>query len=247
MTALLELAFIVMVAVLFCSALYKSGILKSQKNKMDKAARDLNEQLRDPVADAEAAILEAGKSLTQLRQIRTEERTRLSKYNKLFETAQTNVEKWESLAQNAGSSDRSTKVEDVKRCLTNKDAHSAQAKEIQSKINASQARIDTLSNKITELESKIANAADKKQILELRKQQAEVDAGIEEQLKEIDTESLDGAFAKLEEDTMNAEARTEALQAESKDGTTEDQKLEQRYTAKVPDISDDRLKEYLKA
>lgn len=240
---LLELIFLGACVLFLGGVAYKSGILTSQKNKLDKAARDLNNKVRNPVADAEAAMISAAESLEKLKGLRIEERTRLSKFNRLLRTNNENVQKWEELAVTAGGGGDKN---DVVKCLTNKAQYERNVKELEDKIAQSNGRVESLSSKIAALETKIANAADQKQILQLRMEQAQVDEDVQRQLSDLDIEALDGSFARLEEDTLNAESRTEALLQEGADSTPANTKLEQKYTAPAPSISDDLLKKYLK-
>lgn len=243
MFILLEIALIAVVLVLFLSMLAKSGILKSQKNKLEKAARDLNEQTRDPIADAEAAICDAQESVTQLKAIRIEERTRLAKFKKLRETNSSNVVKWDDLAKAAGQAQN---ADDVRKCLTHKSVYQKQKEELDISITSAETSIANLSSKITALESKIADAGEHKQTLTLRKEKADVDAEIARRAKEIDIDALDGAFAQLEADTLNAEARTEAMLSEEQASAPAADTLADKYLAKKPAISDEDVSAYMK-
>ncbi len=223
--------------------LSKAGILKSQKNKLDKAARDLNEKTRDPIADAEAAIHAARDSVRKLKEIRIAERTRLAKFERLLEVNISHINKWENLAKAAGENKN---VDDVRKCLTHKAAYEKQKAEIATSITAAEESISVLAAKITSLEEKISHAGEHKQTLELRKEKADIDAEIAERTNNIDTDSLDGAFAQLEEDTLNSEARTDALLAEAAAQTPAAENLEAKYSPGKPEVSDEQVKAYLK-
>lgn len=224
------------------SLLAKSGIFKSQKNKLEKAARDINDKTRDPVADAEAAIRDAQDSINKLKSIRIDERTRLARQRSLRLVNIENINKWEELARQAGIANN---ADDVRKCLTHKQAYERNRNELDVEIEKTEKSVENLTAKITDLTTKVTNAADQKNILSLRKQRAEVDAEVIRQQDQINVEALDGAFARLEHDTMNAEAEAIAVAQEAEDGVPADDVLQSKYAAPKQVITDDIVAKYL--
>lgn len=182
----------------------------------DRISRVLRANLNDVVSKAEdpekileQSIIDMQEDLVQLRQavaqaIATQKRTQ-QQYNK----AETEVNSWQQRAQLA-----LTKGDEnlAREALQRKKAQTETATALKSSLDQQTTTVDTLKRNLIALESKISEAKTKKDMLKARISAAKAQEQIQSAVGKLGTSSAMGAFERMEEKVLMAEARAQSTQ-----------------------------------
>lgn len=225
--------------VLFILLTNRGQNAKSIKNRLDKAARDANDAVRDPVADGQAAIASAKKQLESLR----EQRRKLFQNNKLIEINRDkhldNFEKYERLAVQEGklvesdAANESTHKTNVITLLASK----KKAKNLADGINVEIAKneeldaqlkvqIDRLAERIEHATAASNNQEASLRFATLRRDIAAAAAG---------GTDIDAALDRLEQDVSSAQAAAAAYELEAGEQTDLAAQLTLKHAEEIPD------------
>ena len=231
--------------VLFVLLANRGQNAKSIKNRLDKAARDANEVVRDPVADGQAAIASAKRQLEALR----EQRRKLFQNNKLIEVSRDkhleNVEKYEKLAVQEGklvavdSANSEQHKTNVITLLASKKKAKGLADGIQVEIAKNDTldaqlkiQIDRLAERIEHATAASNNQEASLRFANLRRDIAAAAAG---------GTDVDAALDRLEQDVISAQAQAESYEAEAGEQTDLAATLTLKHAEQIPD---DELAQY---
>lgn len=214
------------------------GLFRSVKNRVNKAAADINDQVRDPVADARATIELATKQLDAL----NEQRRRLRVNTLTLEQKQKqhtqNVEKYESLAKSEGLQGHR---DNVVQLLASKAASARELESVTNEITKNNALDAEIQAKAENLRSKLEHAKAGASGMETRLRYATLRQEIAQSTAgHADTEaSLD----RLEQDVNRAEAEAQSWETQNGETTSLADRLTRKYDAAAP--SDEEIAKYL--
>lgn len=168
---------------------------------------DMVSQAEDPEKILEQAIMDMQEDLVQLRQavakaIAAQKRTE-QQYNK----NQTDANNWVKRAQLALSKgDEGLAREALQRKKSSADT----ATQLRQQLDAQAGQVDTLKRNLIALESKIAEAKTKKDMLKARAQAAKANEQLQSTISGMNTSSAMAAFERMEDKVMELEARSQA-------------------------------------
>lgn len=184
---------------------------KSLKNSADRKAKELNEKVRDKVADGQAAIKAAKTQLAELR----DKRRRILAANELVDkkavASRKDMDKWHGLAQAEG---RSGNNEAVLKCVQQKRLHEGTLKVLTTEMEKNTQLADAYKAKIDQLEMLIRQAEHDVQNLETR--EALDQFRKEEEASAIDGSGVIASLENLRGDAAKAEAYSNAFDEEEK-------------------------------
>jgi phage shock protein A len=168
---------------------------------------DLVSKAEDPEKILEQAVIDMQEDLVQLRQavarvIAEQKRSELQ-YNQNQEEAN----KWQQRAQLALSKGDETLAREA---LVRKKTHTDTANIFKTQLEQQTTQVDTLKRNLIALESKIQEAKTKKSMLQARAQAAKASEELQNTLGNMGTSSATGAFERMENKVLEAEARSQA-------------------------------------
>lgn len=208
----------------------KGGIFRSMRNKAESAARKVNDQLRDPVADGEQAIIDAKAEVADLNKNCNELRVELKDLNQQLAESRRLATKWEQLAQAAG---KAKDLKNVETAVLNKiqeeEEIASLEKEIQATtqlVNDIKARADARTAEIKQAERDSKFLAKDLRLSQFREKVAR------DQSKKSESSS---ALSQLREDARKQRNRAEVAEetAQAEGGSTSE--IERLYgDAKIP-------------
>ena len=169
---------------------------------------DLVSKAEDPEKVLEQAVIDMQEDLVQLRQavaraIATQKRTE-QQYNKNQQEANT----WQQRAQLALSKGDESLAREA---LTRKKSFSDTASTLKIQLDQQSNNVETLKRNLIALESKIAEAKTKKDMLKARANAAKAQKQLQETIGGIDTSSAMGAFDRMEDKVMQLEAESQSV------------------------------------
>jgi phage shock protein A len=211
-------------------------LTKSIFNRLRKKASDAAEAVRDPIADAEAALVDIKRKKGEMVDLRRSLLVSIGQSKKRKENAEKEAEKYEKLAKLAG---QAGKVEDVRLALNKK----ASAEQVFDRAETEVAKLskqeDDLEEKIKELENLITKAESDKEHLATSLKINKFDIAVNSTLKDGAGEAQ-SALKRLELDVMRTSIEAEVT------GTMSDESksLEERYESKNG-VSDADIEKYL--
>lgn len=168
---------------------------------------DVVSKSEDPEKILEQAILDMQEDLVQLRQaiaktIATQKRTQTQ-----YDQAQNQANSWQSRAQLALQKGN----EDLAReALGRKKSFADTAAAIKAQLDPQTTQVDTLKRNLIQLESKIAEAKTKKNMLKARMQAAKAQEQLQSATSANSMNSSMAAFDRMEEKVLEAEAKSQA-------------------------------------
>ena len=168
---------------------------------------DLVSKAEDPEKVLEQAVIDMQEDLVQLRQavaraIASQKRTE-QQYNKNQQEANT----WQQRAQLALSKGDENLAREA---LTRKKSFNDTAATLKAQLDQQSNNVDTLKRNLIALESKIAEAKTKKDMLKARANAAKAQRQLQETIGGIDTSSAMGAFERMEDKVMQLEAESQS-------------------------------------
>lgn len=170
---------------------------------------DVVSKAEDPEKILEQSIIDMQEDLVQLRQavaqaIATQKRTQ-QQYNQASQEANN----WQQRAQLALSKGDETLAREA---LVRKKSQSETAAALKTSLDQQTATVDTLKRNLIALESKISEAKTKKDMLKARISAAKAQEQLQSAVGKLGTSSAMGAFERMEEKVLMAEARAQSTQ-----------------------------------
>lgn len=162
----------------------------------------------DPEKILEQAVLEMNDDLTKMRQATAQvlaSQKRLENKYKAAEQASADWYRRAQLALQKGDEDL------AREALKRRKSYADNASSLRSQLDQQKGVVDNLISNTKILESKIAEAKQKKDTLKARAQSAKTATKVSEMLGNVNTSSALSAFEKMEEKVMAMESQAEAL------------------------------------
>jgi len=170
---------------------------------------DLVSKAEDPEKVLEQAIIDMQEDLVKLRQavataIATQQRSKQQ-----YDNNQSESNKWQQRAQLAlTKGDESLAREALQRKKTFQET----ANTIKQQLDGQSGQVDSLKKNLIALESKIAEAKTKKDMLKARAQAAKANEQLQNTIGNLNTNSSMAAFERMEDKVLQLEARSQAAQ-----------------------------------
>lgn len=235
-TILLELTLFIVALIFLVDLLIGFRMTKSIFNRFTAKAEAMAEEIRDPVADAAAAIRKITEDKNNAIQLRKTLLVNIATLKARIAKAQKNITNFENLAVLAG---KAGNADDVKQALQSKANAVDSVASLSAQLASTQKQEDELENLIKNCDSLIAQANDKKDIIATQIQNDQFKAKVASVLKANSGEAM-SAIQQLEADAEKYKAEAEA--AEELAG--ENLSLDQKYAVKST-VSDDDVAKYL--
>lgn len=180
---------------------------------------DLVSKAEDPEKILEQAIIEMQEDLIQLRQAVAQTIAQQKRNQQQYNQAQSQANQWQSRAQLALQKGDDTLAREA---LQRRKGYIETANTLESGLKQQTEQVDALKRNLVSLESKIAEAKTKKNMLKARAQAAKANEQLNNVLGGINTNSSTSAFDRMEEKVLQMEARSTAA-AELTGGGLEEQ------------------------
>lgn len=178
-----------------------SRVVRSNLNSVVSSAEDPEKILEQTVVDMQ-------EDLVQLRQAVAQAIASQKRLQQQYNQAQTQSTEWQRRAQLALQKGN----EDLAReALTRRKTFNDTASGMQSQLAHQTTQVEALKRNLTALESKLAEAKTKKEMLTARARAAKASEQINKVMGRTDTTSAIGAFDRMEQKVLEAEARSEAV------------------------------------
>ena len=212
-------------------------MIKSLFNRAQLKADQAAEAVRDPNADAHAALQNIRKQKTEMVEVRKNIliATRTAQSRKA--QAEAEVARYEGLAKLAGNAKN---IEDVKLALTKKAAAEQKAKDAANEVGKLSAQEDGLEAKIAEFDLLIEKAENDREYLSTQLQINQFNAQVNNVLKSSD--GARSAISRLSDDVERSRIEAEVSGELSDDSTS----LEARYKP-ANGVTDEDVNKYLTA
>jgi phage shock protein A len=192
-----------------------SRIVRANLNSVVSAAEDPEKILVQTINDM-------SEDLIQLRQAVATAIASQKRMERQYEQAQQNVDEWQRRAELAMRNSNETLAREA---LVRKKTYVETAQNFKKQLEDQSKQVSILRNNMTQLESKIAEAKTKKDMLIARARSAKASQQINEVIGKINTTSAFTAFERMEEKVNAIEAQSAAVAELSTDN------LEQQFAA----------------
>ncbi|MCA1903313.1 MAG: PspA/IM30 family protein [Cyanobacteria bacterium KgW148] len=161
----------------------------------------------DPEKILEQTIIDMQEDLVQLRQAVAQAMAAMKRQEQQYKQTENQVNEWERRAMLALQ-----KGDDnlAREALSRKKTHAETLATLKPGYDQTVAQVNQLKKSLTILESKIAEAKTKKEMLKSRIQAAKAQENLNNMMGKINTNSASAAFERMEERVMMAEAKASA-------------------------------------
>jgi len=197
----------------------KGGIFRSMRNKAEAAAREINERVRDPIADGQQAIIDAKAEVADMTKNRNDLLVELKDLNQQLAEAKRQATKWEQLAQAAGKARNAAHVET---CLGNKQHEEEEIASLEKEIQATQKLADDIKTRVDARSAEIKQAERDSKFLakDLRLSQFREKVALDQSKKS----EASSALSQLREDARKQRNKAEVAEetAQQEGGATTD-------------------------
>ena len=180
----------------------------------DRVSRVIRSNLNAAVSSAEdpekildQAIIDMQEDLVQMRQAVAGAIASQKRQQQQYNRAQTEANNWQQRAQLALSKGDENLAREA---LVRKKAQTDTASSLKAQLDQQSASVETLKRNLIALESKIAEAKTKKDMLKARASAAKANEQLQSTMGRLGTSSAMGAFERMEEKILQLEARSEA-------------------------------------
>jgi phage shock protein A len=164
--------------------------------------------VEDPEKILEQTVVDMQEDLVKLRQAVAGAIASQKRLEQQYNQAQTQSDEWYRRAQLAlQKGDESL----AREALARKQTFAATATSLKQQLDLSAGQVDTMRKGMTGLESKIAEAKTKKDMLKARARAAQATEQITQAMGQIDTASAMSTFDRMEEKVLEMEARSAAV------------------------------------
>jgi phage shock protein A len=178
-----------------------SRVVRSNLNAAVSSAEDPEKLLEQTVIDMQ-------EDQVQLRQAVAQAMASQKRLQQQYNQAQTQANEWQRRAQLALQKGDENLAREA---LTRRKTFAETASGMQAQLTQQTTQVDTLKRNMTALESKIAEAKTKKEMLTARARAAKASEQINKAMGRVDTGSAMGAFDRMEDKVLQMEARSEAV------------------------------------
>ncbi|MEO0535218.1 MAG: PspA/IM30 family protein [Cyanobacteria bacterium P01_A01_bin.123] len=179
-----------------------SRVVRSNLNAAVSAAED-------PEKILDQAIIDMQEDLVQMRQAVAGAIASQKRVQQQYGKAQTEAERWKSRAQLAvQKGDESL----AREALVRKKSQADTAAALKTQLDQQAGSVDTLKRNLIALESKIAEAKTKKDMLKARSSAAKANEKLQQTMGNLGTSSAMGAFERMEDKILQIEAKSQAAQ-----------------------------------
>ncbi|MGC9505190.1 PspA/IM30 family protein [Baaleninema sp.] len=168
---------------------------------------DLVNKAEDPEKILEQSIIDMQEDLVQLRQAVAKSIAQQKRTQQQYNQAQSQANQWQSRAQLALQKGDENLAREA---LVRKKSHAETATTLKTQLDTQSQQVETLKRSLVQLESKISEAKTKKNMLKARIQAAKAQEQLQTTMGSINTSSAMGAFDRMEEKVLEAEARSQA-------------------------------------
>lgn len=168
---------------------------------------DMVSKAEDPEKVLEQAVIDMQEDLVQLRQAVAKAIAAQKRTEQQYEKNQAEANRWHQRAQLALSKGDENLAREA---LQRKKSFAETATTLKQQLDQQMAQISTLRRSLVALEGKISEAKTKKEMLKARVRAAEANRELQEQMGNLGTSSALGAFERMEEKVLEAEATSQA-------------------------------------
>ncbi len=161
----------------------------------------------DPEKILEQTIIDMQEDLVQLRQAVAQAMAAMKRQEQQYKQAENQVNEWERRAMLALQKGDENLAREA---LSRKKTHAETLATLKPGYDQTVAQVNQLKKSLTILESKIAEAKTKKEMLKSRIQAAKAQENLNNMMGKINTNSAAAAFERMEERVMMAEAKASA-------------------------------------
>jgi phage shock protein A len=180
----------------------------------DRVSRVVRANLNDAVSKAEdpekildQAIIDMQEDLVQMRQAVAQAIASQKRVQQQYDRAQSEANTWQQRAQLAvQKGDESL----AREALSRKKVQTETATALKTQLDTQTGQIDALKKNLIGLESKIAEAKTKKDMLKARASAAKANEQLQSTMSSMNTSSAMGAFERMEEKVLMMEAKSQA-------------------------------------
>lgn len=178
-----------------------SRLVRSNLNAVVSSAED-------PEKILEQTVIDMQEDQVQLRQAVAQAMASQKRLQQQYNQAQTQANEWQRRAQLALQKGN----EDLAReALSRRKTFAETSNGMQTQLAQQTTQVEVLKRNMTALESKIAEAKTKKEMLTARARSAKASEQINKAMGRVDTGSAMGAFDRMEDKVLQMEARSEAI------------------------------------
>jgi len=180
---------------------------------------DVVSKAEDPEKILEQSIIDMQEDLVQLRQAVAQAIASQKRIEQQYNKAQNEANSWQQRAQLA-----LTKGDEnlAREALVRKKTNAETAAALKGQLDSQSGHMDTMKRNLIALESKISEAKTKKDMLKARVQAAKASEQLQGAMGRLGSNSAMGAFERMEEKVLMAEARSQSA-AEITGGNLEEQ------------------------
>ncbi len=168
---------------------------------------DLVSKAEDPEKILEQAVIDMQEDLVQLRQAVAQTIATQKRSEQQYSKAQSEANSWQQRAQLALQKGDETLAREA---LTRKKAQSDTAATLKAQLDQQTTQVETLKRSLIGLEGKISEAKTKKDMLKARASAAKAQEQLQNAVGNLGTSSAMGAFERMEDKVLQAEARSQA-------------------------------------
>ncbi len=168
---------------------------------------DVVSKAEDPEKVLEQSVIDMQEDLIQLRQAVAQAIASQKRTEQQFNQNQSQSNSWQQRAQLAMQKGDENLAREA---LVRKKSYVDTANSLKTQLNGQSTQVDQLKRSLIALEGKISEAKTKKNMLKARAQAAKAQEQLQSAVSNIGTSSAIGAFERMEEKVLNAEARAQA-------------------------------------
>jgi phage shock protein A len=232
-TILLELTVFILALIFVIDLLIGFRMTKSLFNRFTAKAEAMAEEIRDPVADATAAIRKITADKDNAIQLRKTLLVNIASLKARIAKAHKNISNFENLAVLAG---KAGNADDVKQALQSKANAIDNVASLTAQLNSTQKQEDELELLIKNCDGLIEQANSKKEIISNQIQNDQFKARVASVLKANSGDAM-SAIQRLEADAERFSAEAAAAEELAGENLTLDQKYAVKSTVSEDDVS----------
>ena len=225
---------------IIATILTKGGVFRSLHNKSLAAAEDLNEALRDPVADGRAAIAKAKEDIAAMQKQLKDLLVHIQEMKADRDQAARDVFKYETLAKSAGQAGNAA---DVQTALTFKLAAEKEVSDFDVEMSKSDKLATSIRAMIASQTAEVETAERDSKLLGSSLKHNDMRKKIAESVNDL--EGTKNSLHRLRQDARRAQSEAEVSESESRTGTIAED-LESKYTSTASAISEETIAMYMK-
>ncbi|MEL4896796.1 PspA/IM30 family protein [Crocosphaera sp. Alani8] len=170
---------------------------------------DLVSKAEDPEKILEQTIIDMGEDLIQLKQAFSQTLGSQKRTEGQYKQALKEANSWEQRAKLALSKGEESLAREA---LVRKKSHTDTATTLKGQLEQQNAQVETMRRNLTALESKIAEAKTKKNMLIARAKAAKANEALQSTMNGLNTSGSMAAFERMENKVLDMEARSQAVE-----------------------------------